>query len=258
MWELSISVGSKNIEIAKFVYQTLKTQTADFGAVVTCYEEFENIFIVFGCPENEQKRAEMVIERCIIKAICNFYKENFLSQNLRLPLHEKMSLMAFKKALINFDKETDFYLISKNLNLDRNLHLDSFYFFGLKSLREKWTELINLANENSDYLVSNEAFFDLLKFLIDNLEVCEDEIDVFEKEDGYFITPQNSAEDCAYENLSQEGLVSSLIELCPKKINLFCTSDDNTAGFLSKIFEERLNVCYNKNLEKLDKFSILK
>ncbi len=258
MWELSISVSSKNIEIARFIYQTLKSQTADFGAVVTCYEEFENFYILIGCPESERARTSVIIERCVIKVICNFYKDRFLTENLRLPLHEKMSLMAFKKALINFDKETDFYIISKNLELEKNLHLDSFYFFKLKALREKWAELIALANENSDYLVSNEAFFDLLKFLIDNLEICEEEINVFEDENGYFITPHSTQEDCPYESLSKEGLVTSLIELCPKKINLFCRSDDNTAGFLSRIFEERINVCYNKNLEKINKVTLYK
>lgn len=256
MWELSIAVNSQNIDIAKFIYQTVKAQTSAYGSVVTCYEEFGQIFILIGCPIEEQARVSVLIERCIIKVVSNFYKERFLADNLRLPVHENMSLMAFKKALINFDKETDFYIISKNLELNKNLHLDSFYFFKLKSLRDKWGELITLANENSDYLVSNEAFFDLLKFLIDNLEVCEDEINVFEEEDGYYLKPSN--EECSQEILSKEGLVSSLIELCPKKINLFCRSDDNTAGFLSKIFEERINVCYNKNLEKVDKFSILK
>lgn len=249
MWELSISVSSKNLDIAKYIYQTLKTQTEELGSVVTCYEEFGDFFIVFACPVEEQNRASVIIERCIVKVICNFYKEKYLAENLHLPLHENMSLMAFKKALINFDKETDFYIISKNLELEKNLHLDSFYFFKLKALRDKWSELITLANENSDYLVSNEAFFDLLKFLIDNLEVCEDEINVFEEDDGYIIKSYN--EECPHENLTKENLVSSLIELSPKKINLFCKSDDNTAGFLSKIFEERINVCYNKNLEKL-------
>ncbi len=257
MWELSISVSTKNLDVAKFIYQTIKAQTAEFGAVVTCYEEFDNIYILIGCPVEEQSRTSVIIERCIIKVICNFYKEKFLSENLHLPLHENMSLTAFKKALINFDKETDFYIISKYLELDKNLHLDSFYYFKLKSLREKWAELITLANENSDYLVSNEAFFDLLKFLIDNLEIGEDEISVFEDENGYSIKAQNDLSD-EYASLSKEGLVSSLIELCPKKINLFCRSDDNTAGFLSKIFEERVNVCYNKSLEKIENFSVLK
>lgn len=249
MWEISISVSSKKIDVAKFIYQTLKSQTAQFGSVVTCYEEFDNFFILFGCPVEQQARAKLAIERCIIKVICNFYKEHYLSDNLRLPLHENMSLMAFKKALINFDKETDFFIISKNLQLEKNLHLDSFYHFKLKSLRDKWTELIALANENSDYLTSSDAFFDLLKFLIDNLEICEDEIDVFEEEDGYHLRPEN--EEIPHEILSKEGLISSLIELCPKKINLFCRSDDNTAGFLSKIFEERINVNYAGSVPKI-------
>ena len=256
MWELSIAVGSKNIDIAKFVYQTLKAQTEELEAIVTCYEEYDNLFIVFACPEAEQARASVIIERCIIKVVCNFYKEQFLSENLHLPIFENMSLMAFKKALINFDKETDFYIIRKNLELDKNLHLESLYSFKLKALREKWAELIALENENSEYLVSNEAFFDLLKFLIDNLEVCEEEINVFQDENGYFFSSSNQDAECS--SLSKEGLVSSLIELCPKKINFFCKSDDNTAGFLSKIFEERINVCYNKNGEKVDKFSVLK
>lgn len=254
MWELSISVGTKNLEVAKFIYQSLKSQGQQLSSVVTCYEEFDNIFIIFGCPIEEKARALVLIERCIIKVITNFYKERFLSENLRLPVFENMSLMAFKKALINFDKETDFYIISKNLELEKNLHLDSFYAFKLKSLRDKWQELISLANENSEYLVSNEAFFDLLKFLIDNLEIGEEEVDVFEDENGYFF----GSDEEDRKNLSKEGLVSSLIEICPKKINFFCKSDDPTANFLSKIFEERLNVCYNKNLEKMENFSVLK
>lgn len=250
MWELSIAVSCKNLDIAKFIYQTLKAQCAKMSGVVTCYEEFENFYILFGCPESEQQKACVEIEKCIIKVICNFYKEQFLTENLRLPTHENISVTAFKKALISFDKETDIYYISKNLTLQKNLHLDSFYFFKLKGLRDKWQELIALANENSDYLVSNEAFYDLLKFLIDNLEICEDEINVFENENGYLLQSQSEN----FENLSKESLVSSLIELSPKKINLFCRSDDNTAGFLTKIFEERVNICYDKNLEK---FSLL-
>ncbi len=250
MWELSIAVSSKNIDIAKFIYQTLKAQSAELDAVVTCYEEFDNFYIMFGCPTTEQARASVLLERCVIKVVCNFYKERYLTENLHLPLHESISLMAFKKALINFDKETDFYLISKNLTFEKNLHLDSFYHFKLKALRDKWAELVALANENSDYLVSSDAFFDLLKFLIDNLEVCEDEINVFEEENGYIISPQS--EDLPNESLSQEGLISSLIELSPKKINLFCKNDDdNTAGFLSKIFEERININYSKSVENI-------
>ncbi len=257
MWELSISVETKNIEVAKFIYQTLKVKTAEFGGVVTCYEEFGKVFVLVACPKNEQEKVLDVVEKCLTKAICNFYKKNFLMENLHLPLHEKISAVAFQKALINFDRETDFCIISRNLSLKKNFFLDSFYEFKLKALREKWGEIVALANENRDYLVSNEAFYDLLKFLIDNLEVGQDEIDVFEDENGYSISPQVESGE-SFEKLSDEGLVSSLIDICPKKINLFCKTDGDTTGFLRKIFEERVNVCYDKSFEKIENFSVLK
>ena len=58
-----------------------------------------------------------------------------------------------------------------------------------------------------------------------------------------------------FEELSKESLVSTLIELSPKKINFYCDSDDTTVNFLSKIFEERVNINYNKSLKKLDNYS---
>ena len=123
MWEFSVSVGARNIDVAKFIYQTLKSNALKFDAVVTCYEEYENFYILFACPEEYKNEAVCVVENCIIKTISNFYKERFLDEHLRLPLHEKIGLMAFKKALINFDKETDIFLISKYLIVDKNLHL---------------------------------------------------------------------------------------------------------------------------------------
>lgn len=252
MWEFCLS--TKKLNVAKFIYQTLKKESEEFKMVLTCYDQFDTFFIMVACSFEEKTRLTLVIERCVIKVICNFYKEEFLDSNLHLPFHEKVSLTAFKKALINFDKETDFYIISKNLELKHSLYIDSFYNFKLSSLRDKWKELIMLANDNSEFLTGDEAFFDLLKFLIDNLEICENEIFVFEKENGYQI--KLGEQDDNYDRLSNEGLVSTLIDLSPKKINLYCEKNESMASFLSKIFEKRINVCYNKNIEKVDKFGV--
>ncbi len=245
MWEFCLSTSKVNV--ARFIYQKLKAQAEEFKIVLTCYEQFDNFFVVLACPETEKTRMCVILEQNIIKVICDFYKEDYLDSNIHLPIHEKMGIMAFKKALVNFDKETDFYIISRNLELKNNLNIDSFYYFKLKALREKWTELVTLANDNSDYLIGDDAFFDLLKFLIDNLEVCEDEISVFEKEDKYSIKTREKINDL--RDLSKENLISVLIELSPKKINLYCENDASTANFLSKIFEERINVSYNKSVK---------
>ena len=87
------------------------------------------------------------------------------------------------------------------------------------------------------------------------LEVCEEEISVFQDENGYSIKSNSRGQNVC--QLTKEDLVSSIIEMCPKKINLFCKSDDNTAGFLSRLFEERVNVCYSKSVETIKDFSAI-
>lgn len=258
MWEFSISVASCEKEIAKYIFQTLKANTIEFESVVTCFEQGDRIFVLVACPKSEQTRVKVFIERCVVKIVCGFLKERFLDEKLIMPTQEIISKTAFKKALISFDKETDFYIVSKNLDLNKNLYIDSFYNFKLKALKNKWEELVVLANENSDYLVSRDAFFDLLKFLIDNLEIGREEVDIFEDENGYSITSQEPILDFECEKLSKEKLVSSIIEICPKKINFFCRSDDTTANFLSKIFDKRVSVCYSKSVETIENFSAMK
>lgn len=244
MWEFCLS--TYKLEVARSVFQAMKEELGDYQTVLTCYEKYGIFNIMFACPLEEKNRLSTLLEQNIIKVICSFYKENFLKDNLCLPSHEKISLMAFKKALMNFDRETDLYIISKNLELKSTLNLDSFYEFKLKALRDKWGELVLLANENSEYLIGDEAFYDLLKFLVDNLEIRENEISVFEKENGYSIM----ADEC-FESLNNEALVSTLIELSPKKINFYCDKEDATVNFLTKIFSERINVNYNKSMEKI-------
>ncbi len=244
MWEFCLS--TYRLDVARSIFQSMKEELGDYKTVLTCYEKYGVFNIMFACPMEEKNRLTNILEKNIIKVICSHYKDGFLKENLSLPNHEKISLTAFKKALMNFDRETDLFIISKNLELKSTLNLDSFYDFKLKALRDKWGELVLLANENSDYLIGDDAFYDLLKFLVDNLEIKENEISVFEKENGYSIM----ADEC-FESLNNEALVSTLIELSPKKINFYCDREDATVDFLTKIFSERIKVNYNKSMEKI-------
>lgn len=243
MWEFCLS--TYRLDVARSIFQSMKEEL-DGQTVLTCYEKYGVFNIMFACPMEEKNRLTNILEKNVIKVICSNYKDGFLKENLCLPSHEKISLTAFKKALMNFDRETDLFIISKNLELKSTLNLDSFYDFKLKALRDKWGELVLLANENSDYLIGDDAFYDLLKFLVDNLEIKENEISVFEKENGYSIM----ADEC-FESLNNEALVSTLIELSPKKINFYCDREDATVDFLTKIFSERIKVNYNKSMEKI-------
>ncbi len=241
MWELSLNLQDK--ELADYLFSCLNKKISALGGVITRSSDEHYYSVLIGVKTLQQEKVEVYLKGVITEIICTFFKSRFLDKNLFVPYQEKMGVIAFKKALLNFDRETDRYLIQKYLTLSGNFYLESFYQFKLKPLKDKWTELVTLANENRDYLISTDAFFDLLKFLIDNLDICEEEVDVFEEADGYKIYFENSNSEMYQDKLlSGEGLVASIIDLSPQKINLYCHKQNSATNFLEKIYEKRVQV----------------
>ncbi len=242
MWEFSINLQSDKGELASSIFNILRKQLSPLKAIVARSEEGSYISVVIAVERALRPEAEVILLRTITLAICQSFKSDFLDRHLHLPNQDEIGVTAFKKALINFDKETDYFLISKALNFNEFLFLESFYQFKLTKLRDKWGELIRLANENRDYLVSSEAFFDLLKFLIDNLDICKDEIDVLEDEQGYYICEEGQKS----APLSSSALVSSLIDLSPQKINMYYKSENRATDLLKLIFDRRITFLSDK------------
>ena len=242
MWEFSLNLRAENFNLAKSLFLSIKEFSAKIGGVVTSHEENGFICILIGVNKNLKEDYICFLSKLITQTICTYNKSEFLKQNLILPHHDKIGLLAFKKALINFDRETDYYIIQRNLNFDNNLYFESFYEFKLSGLKSKWAELVGLANENRDYLMSNDSFLDLLKFLIDNLDISGGEVDIIEEQDGYklyFEEDDVYSEDYQNKILNEESLISSIIDLSPQKINLYRHNNSNATELLEKLFVER-------------------
>lgn len=261
MFEFSIVINDNKVEEAKNICRELKKNTQEFGAVITSYSENDRIYIVLACEEMEKPRMKFFISDAIADTISIFYKLEFLEKNLKLHIKNDVYLDAFQKALIAFDRETDKYLITHNLRIEKNIFLDSFYQFKLKQLRTKWYELIKLANENAGYLLCSDTFIDLLRFLIENIEVSSELINVVKKEKDFLICDEKfnkiDVEEegiCLLKNEKEDtniNLITSLISLSPRKINVYCDLNENNPSLtiISQIFGNRVSILPNVNFE---------
>lgn len=253
MWEFSLNVKTENFELAKFIFNNISSVCNKWNGVVTSVEEGGYISILIAVKEQDKENAQSYISSCITEVICTVFKSNFLDKHLFLPSQDKLGINAFKKALLNFDKETDRYLVRKGLILKKDFFLESYYQFKLASLKSKWAELVTLANENRDYLTSSDSFLDLLKFLVDNLEICQDEISIYQDED---LSYKILISDKLYQNknFTEDCLVSSIIDISPQKINLYCEEDSKAITLLHKLFEERITDKRHIKINSFDKF----
>lgn len=253
MWEFSLNIKSENSSIVGKMFSNLKEYIEILDGFVTLHEENGYTQILIATKEEEMELAKRAITSCIIDIICNDFKLEYLNRCLIIPSQDKIGVLAFKKALVNFDSETDKFMIKRSLDLESDIYLESFYHFKLKSLKNKWNELVSLANENRDYFLSNESFVDLLKFLVDNLDICEEEISIVKEEGGYRIYTDNT--NYSRILINEENIVSSVIDLSPQKINLYFNENSGAINLLKQIFDDR--ICVNKlSFQKFNKINM--
>lgn len=238
MWEFSLNIKNENRNWASKAKNSLSQYFNVVNGFVTTHENEDYYSILIAVEDGICELAKKKITSVIIDMICSDLKDKFLDKYLILPNQNKMGVIAFKQALLNFDRETDKFIIKKNLKLENDLFLESFFFFKLKTLQNKWNELVSLANENRDYLLTDESFIDLLKFLVDNLDICEDEISVVKEEGGYRIYADDK--DYSSDLLNEEGIISSIIDLSPQKINLYTNETNSAIKLLEQIFDDRI------------------
>lgn len=254
MFEYQIALSDNNSKVAKSIFLDLKKAIEGVNVVLTSFSQDNKIFIVLAAEEIEKPRISFIISDVLSDAISSFYKLEFIQNNLKLPINNEVNLKAFKKALVAFDRETDKYIISRALKIEKGIYLDSFYQFRLKQLRTKWMEIIKLANDNASYLLCNDTFIDLLRFLIENIEISRGTINVIKKENEYKLCDEDFNEidqnQCPLNQLEENeageevNLITSLIALSPKKINVYCNSFENnsTLTLISQIFENRISI----------------
>lgn len=235
MWEFSIQMDSAKRDMAEFIYSSLKIFIDDFEGVITSFEQGGKISIVIACPKIEKSRLQYHVSDCISKAICIYLKSYFLEQKLKIPQKSDIEIYTFKKALVSFDRETDRFLINKYIVLDKNLVIESFFHFKLQPLKEKWEELVRIANDNSTYLLSDDSFVELLKFLVDNIEFSIDEIGVCFSQNKIDIVDFKGNK--IVENVNEFSLVDNFLLMSPRKINWDLSKK---LPFIEKVFEKRI------------------
>ena len=248
MWEYSVIFEKEPEEIVSYFYEMLRKDILKYSGVIILTKQPSSSKIVIAVEKLYRQEIELCMLKTISHIICSYFKADFLNKHLCLTNQDEMSMTAFKKALINFDKETDYFIISKNLTFEDNLYLSSFYKFRLSKLREKWQELIKLANENREYLISADAFNDLLKFLIDNLDICKDEIDVIEDENENYYVYDNGEKG---EIMCGTALISLLIDMSPQKINVYCKNENHAIELMKTIFDNRVNLNFSRPVKEV-------
>lgn len=248
MWEFCIAFDDE--AQAQNFRKSISNDIKQLQGVATVLVSVTFAKVLIAVPNEVKTKAKDFLVEKIAESILVNYKKRYILSRLNFDLTQSISMQVFLKALVVFDSDTDKEIIIERLDLKNDIVVKSFVDFRLTFLKRKWDELVSLANDNAMYLVSEDSFGELIKFLISNLEYRCYAVNVFSKKNCYLLcdTQGNVINDFLIEKnivYDDNMLITSLIALNPEKIIVHCNSfvKDKLLKTLYEYFSNRLEVC---------------
>lgn len=248
MWEFCFyfdSLEDSNIYEKKILCFVKNVQ----GVVANVFSEgFYKLLI--AVPFETRREAIRFFKTKLAETILTIYKRKFIVSNLNIEKIRTENISVFLQALVCFDSEIDKQIIIERINFKNNFYLNSFISFKLKFLKNKWNELVTLANDNMIYLLNDDSCLELIKFLISNLEHRYYAVNIFLKDDCYLLCDMQGKviEDFLIEKhvvYDDKNLINSLVALNPEKIILHCNKilKDKLIKNLFNFFPSQIEIC---------------
>lgn len=237
MWEFSFyfnnSKRANNFKnrITKFV--------KNYGGLVVCVETKCGCAVLIAVPIINRATVKQYLNLRVAEEILLSQKRGYILSKLQFFKNKTTDMQIFLQALVCFDMELDKELILSRLDYENSLYVDSFIAFKLGFLKLKWDELVCLANDNVMYLVSEDSFAELIRFLISNLDNRHYTVNVFSKKNCYLLCDASgkNIEDFMIDKdvyYDERSLLTSLIALNPEKI-IMHGNNNLTETLISKL-----------------------
>lgn len=215
----------------------LHNKVRDMGGIFSTLALDSEVYFLIASKENEDLILEE-ITRTVINGIKSF-KTSFVKNHINFKTKNKMKLSALIKALVNFDSQSDEKVIRYKLQLKNELNLYSFYKFKFRDLRDKWSQLVDITNQNIGYLGFDETYIDIVRFLVDGIAVGEelkasmqDKVVSFYNKDNQLIREYS---------FDMERFMDELISHNPSKLTIHGFSGD-VNDFLMQLFADRIKI----------------
>ncbi|MBO5103152.1 MAG: hypothetical protein J6C13_03595 [Clostridia bacterium] len=244
MWEFEIICDRQNSTYISTIQERLKPILNEVNGVFAIMADEENVYLSLGCEQKKSHIVKANIRLAIADIICENLKFEFLNNHLEFICEDESFKFALAKVCTYFDSELDRQIVLQSLDLKtKKINLDSFFYFKLSSLKQKWQELCNITNKNSVTILRQHNFAELLKFLLSNIDKKCQSVILEMKEKCLIYHDINKDFDIitAIEPHNKIEVLGKLIELNPYLIKIYPDKkNDDTISLLQTVFDDRV------------------
>ena len=243
MFEFTVSAERANLHYIDFLHTKLQKAIFAADAVIALSEADDRIFFSIGCEESASADIESLLFDGIADVFALGFKNDYLKRNLAV-CGEGLLGRTVLNTMTVLDSDAEKSLVRRALKGESKVALEGFFEFRLQELKERWSEVVQLANGNSLMFYDESAVCDFLSFLIDSIPQNADYIKVIKHGERGELLDGSGKQIAVTEILDksylsdEERLLFNVICLSPKRVTVENKKmfSDEFNGLISELF----------------------
>lgn len=244
MFELTLSITIDKQKYLIDLQKKLLKDIKDDSFVAVCHNVNGRCFLAVASNGIKKEYIKAKILEGINNIIINEYKYNFFSDNLMSKL-DSIVANPFLKAISIFDADSDYEIIKNEINLSGEVLIDSFFYFKLQPLKQRWEKTANIILRNG-ILQSESSMIQVIKYLADASENFVLVANIKIAENKLQLKNYKSVKSFKTNSEGISKFLTELISLNPLKINLSRDIDECEKSYvfdiLNEIFGEKIYI----------------
>lgn len=242
MYELTLCLTA---EKQKYVFEFCKTVEDDIkknNGIMVKQNAGGKCYLAMAIDEKHKDYLKSLVLDFVLKVVIEEFKFNFFKDNIALKADGKVT-EAFLMAVSIFDAEIDKEIISSLLEFKDEIIIESFYYFKLQALKDRWQRTANIINQNG--IMNNErSMIDVMKYLCavsDNNSVL---VNLMINNGNIEMRNFSKAKKFKADKEGISNLYAEMIKLNPMKINIkfdeFEPEFEEITSTLKSVFEDKI------------------
>lgn len=227
MFEIALYAPVEFLPYLKNIAKKLSKNNLEL--TTTIQKEGKKSTLLIATNIEEYDKMQKILKIYLAEAVVRHYKEKTIKEHMKLVFVDDRYYEAFLKAMILYDMEEDIAHVSSKMKISKHIYIDSFYWFTLRDIREKWISLINMINENMYEYITSESFLELLRYLITMGKRKQDKVSVVYHKKGFLLLDEKKNH---IDYLKDEtDLICMLISINPRRITISCMEHLTESSF---------------------------
>lgn len=184
MYEATVNINSNDKHYLSYILNQLKKPLGIINGVAIILDNDDTSYLSVACKEEFKDKIDTIVKDCVADILSIGFKQRFIRDQLKLT-HNSLIANTLINTMSVFDSNVDRKQIKNSITSLNKLSIDGIYNFKLRSIKQRWQEIITLTSNNPLLFSDDSVMIEFLSYLLEAIPHITDTARLYVNKSGF-------------------------------------------------------------------------